>query len=54
MAESVQLNGINDSIYSGDMPCEGNNSYVYQCSGGGDIYTTGGFYQIVFNANADL
>lgn len=54
MAESVQLNGINDSIYSGDMPCEGNNSYVYQCSGGGDIYTAGGFYQIVFNANADL
>ena len=54
MAESVQLNGINESIYSGDMSCEGNNSYVYQCSGGGDIYTTGGFYQIVFNANADL
>lgn len=54
MAESVQLNGINESIYSGDMPCEGNNSYVYQCSGGGDIYTAGEFYQIVFNANADL
>lgn len=54
MAESVQLNGINNSIYSGDMYCAGNNSHVYQCSGGGDIYTTGEFYQIVFNANADL
>lgn len=53
-AKSVKLNGTGDSLYSGNIHLAGDNNYKYQCSGCGNIFTTGGAYQIIFDASADL
>lgn len=53
-ANSLKLNGVGDSLITGAITIIGDNTHTYQCSTGSVAITAGSFYQLIFDASADL